>query len=178
MGRAPLRATPIRETVSETAAPKKTRLRKGAAARSLLDLPNEIVAAVRDQYGQDLQWVTDSVLGQAAPQARNAFEINAWEAVTPDMFGGIFDGMYTRKGYQGEIIYDGLVLMYRPYELTVEANAEDERARNDAMRAQQNMIKGGVIPGLASGFESQHPSALAGNTFNRTVKPPMDIPTD
>lgn len=176
MARAPIRATPIRE--AETSAPKKTRLRKGSAARSLLDLPADIIATVREQYGQDLQWVTDSVLGQAAPQARNAFEINAWEPVTPDMFGGIFDGMYNRKGSLGEIVYDGLVLMYRPYELTQQANDEDEKARNDAMRAQQNMVKGGVIPGLSSGFESQHPSALAGNTFNRTIKPPMDIPTD
>lgn len=177
MGRSPVRATPVREAPE---APKhgKTRLRKNAAARSLLDLPSDIVLLIKEQYGQDLQWVTTSVLGKDEPAMRQEFEINAWEPVMPDMFGGVFDGMYTRKGHKGEIEYQGLVLMYRPYELTEEAVAEERKARNDAIIAQQNMIKGGHIPGLSSGFESDHPTAISRNVFNRTTKPPMEIPRD
>jgi len=176
MSRAPVRATAIREPE----APKahgKTRLRKQAAQRSLLDIDADIVNALKAQ-GVDLQWVTDSVLGQAAPQNRMAFEINAWEPVTPDMFDGIFDGMFTRKGHKGEINYEGLVLMWRPLELTEEAAREDRMARDNAIIAQQNMIKGGHIPGLSAGFEADHPSAISKNVFNRSIKAPMDIPTD
>lgn len=179
MARAPLRATPIREAADETK-PKKTRLRKQAAQRSLLDIDAGIVDMIREQYETDLQWVTDSVLGQAAPQARMAFEINAWEPVTPDMFGGVFDGMFTRKGHSGEINYEGLVLMHRPMELTQEAKAEERNARDGAMEAQRNMVMNGIIPGLNSGngFESMHPTAAGKQVFSRKVTPPMDIPTD
>lgn len=179
MGRAPVRATQIREPV-EAAKPAhgKTRLRKNASARSMLDLPAEIVDMVRKQYGQALQWVTDSVHGKAEPAVRQGFEINAWEPVTPDMFGGIFDGMYTRKGHKGEIEYGGLILMYRPLELNEEAVLEERQTRDGAMEAQRAMIVNGDIPGLSVGYDSQHPKALASNTFVRTVRPPQEIPKD
>lgn len=172
-----VRATPARQEATPPAH-GRVRLRKNASARSLLDLPADIVAAIRDQYGADLQWVTSEVLGKDEPAMRQSFEINGWQPVTPDMFGGIFDGMYTKKGHKGEINYQGLVLMERPMELTVEAMQEDRRARDGAILAQQNMIKGGVIPGMSAGFEPDHPTALPHNKFNRTVKPPMDIPSD
>ena len=181
MGRAPLRATPIRETAEAgPGKPKKTRLRKQAAQRSLLDIDAGIVQMINEQYETDLQWVVDSILGQANPQGRMAMEINAWEPVTPDMFGGVFDGMFTRKGHTGEINYEGLVLMHRPMELTEEAKAEERNARDGAMEAQRNMVMNGVIPGLNSnnGFESMHPTAAGKQTFRREVKPPQDIPRD
>lgn len=179
MGRSPLRATAIREPAAEpTGKPKKTRLRKQASQRSLLDIDSAIVEMVKTRYDSDLQWVTDSVLGQAAPQKRMAYEINGWEPVTPDMFDGIFDGMYTRKGHTGEINYEGLVLMYRPMELTEEAKKEDADARDAAMRAQRSMVMNGVIPGLGNGMDAMHPTAAPKQTFRREVRAPMDIPTE
>lgn len=179
MGRAPLRATAIREPADETPKPaKKTRLRKQAAQRSLLDIDADVVKLIKEQYESDLQWVTDSILGQAAPQKRMAFEINGWEPVTPDMFGGVFDGMFTRKGHQGEINFEGLVLMYRPMELTIEAMQEDAQARTGAMEAQRSMVMNGVIPGLGNGMDAMHPSAANKQVFSRKITPPMDIPTD
>ena len=178
MARAPIRATTIREDIEAAPKTKKTRLRKQAAQRSLLDIDADIVNMIKEQYETDLQWVTDSVLGQAAPQNRMAFEINAWEPVTPDMFGGVFDGMFTRKGHAGEINYEGLVLMHRPLELTIEAQAEERMARDGAMEAQRNMVMNGVIPGLSAGFESQHPTAIGKQTFRREIKAPMDIPRE
>lgn len=182
-GRPPIRQTVIREPVDEapiskSMSAKKTRIRKNASQRSMLDIDASIVRMINEEYQTDLQWVVDSVLGQAAPQKRMAFEVNGWEAVTPDMFGGVFDGMFTRKGYTGEIQFEGLVLMHRPMELTLEAQEEERQARIGAMNAQRSMVMNGVIPGLGNGMDSMHPSAAPRQTFNRTIKPPMDIPQE
>lgn len=162
-----------RPALREDAPEKKKRLRKNATQRSMLDIDPSILAKLGDM-DIDLQWVTDSVLGQAAPQARMAFEINGWEPVTPDMWGGLFDGMFTKKGHAGEINFEGLVLMWRPMELTGEAKAEDRQARTNALTAQQNMIKGGQIPGFSAGFEPDHPTAVARNVFNRSLEIPRE----
>lgn len=176
MARSPVRATAVRPDA--TAVEKKVRIRKGGSMRSLLDVPQDLLDKLTAQ-GVDLQWVTDSILGQPSPQSRMAYEINSWEPVTPQMFDGMFDGMYTKKGHTGEINYEGLVLMWRPMELTMEARAEESLARSNQLAAQQNMIKGGQgIQGLASGFEADHPSALRGNTVSRSIKPPMEIPRE
>lgn len=163
-----------RPTVREEPATKKVRLRKNSGQRSLLDIDADLLAKVRQDYGADLQWVTDSVLGQAAPGIRSSFEVNAWEPVTQDMFGGIFNGLFMKKDQAGEILMEGLVLMWRPYELTEEARAEERAARDSALAAQQNMIKGGQIPGMSAGFEPDHPTAIQRNVFRRAVEIPKD----
>lgn len=174
MARAPIR-TPVREPTDEPK--KKVRLRKNTADRSMLDLPAETIDFLKAQ-DVDLQWVTDSVVGQPMPWVMGEFVANAWEPVTPDMWNGLFDGMYTKKGHVGQIEYGGLVLMWRPMELTMEARHEDALARDNAIRAQQNMLKTGQIPGFSAGFEPDHPTAIAKNVLTRTVKPPMEIPRD
>lgn len=176
-----VRSTPVRTTQPRASvpnpAPQKTRLRKNASARSMLDLPQDVIDRLHAE-GVDVQWVTDSVLGKEEPGVRQSFEINAWEPVTPDMWDGLFDGMYTKKGHRGEINYQGLVLMWRPMELTREAQAEERAARNAQLEAQANMIKGGNLPGFSAGFEPDHPTAVARNVLTRTIKPPMEIQTD
>jgi len=174
MTRTSVRTAPVRATAPQT---KKVRLRKNASARSMLDLPADVMDKLHAD-GIDVQWVTDSVLGKEEPGVRQNFEINAWEPVTPDMWGGLFDGMYTKKGHTGEINYQGLVLMWRPMELTLEAQAEERAARNAQLEAQMNMIKGGNIPGFSPGFEPDHPVAVARNVLTRSVKAPMEIPND
>src|SRR3569832_482913 len=171
MARAAVQAN--RPTVREEPATKKVRLRKNASLCFLLVIDKDILAKLGD-LGDDLQWVTDSVLGQAAPQARMNFEINGWEPVTPDMWGGLFDGMFTKRGQQGEIIVEGLVLMWRPMELTLEARAEERAARDNALAAQANMIKGGQIHVMSAGFEPDHPTAIQRNVFLRAVEIPND----
>lgn len=176
--------TATRQTAprTEAAAPPvhgRTRLRKNASQRSILDLPADIIDRIKRDYGRDLQWVTYEVLGKSEPAMRQDFEINGWEAVTQDMFDGMLDGMYMKRGEKGEITYGGMVLMERPYELTEEAKAEEHKARVAAMKAQENMIKGGVgIQGLASGFEADHPTAVRGNVFNRSIKADIEVPRD
>ena len=179
MGRAPLRATAIREPVEEVKAPtKKTRVRKRASQRSMLDVDKDVIELIKTQYGCDVQWVVDSVLGQPAVARRQAFEVNAWEPVTPDMFDGAFEGMFTRKGHQGEIHFEGLVLMYRPMELTLEAREEDKAAQLGALAAQRSMVMNGIIPGLGNGMDAMHPTAAPKQTFRREVRAPMDVPKD
>lgn len=170
--------TPIRKT--EASAPHgRSRLRKNASQRSILDIPSEIVDKIKFDYGADLQWVTYEVLGKGEPAMRQDFEINGWQPVSQDMFGGLLDGMYMKRGEKGEITYGGMVLMERPFELTEEARAEEAKARIGAMRAQENMIKGGLgINGLASGFEADHPTAVGRNVFKRSVERPTEIPTE
>lgn len=154
---------------------KKVRLRKNQAMKSQTDLPEDIKRVLNEDFGVDLQWVTDSVLGQPTPGNRNRYEINAWEAVTPDMFDGILDGVFTRKGHKGEITYEGLVLMWRPMELTQESRSEERSAQMGAIEAQARMLKNGELPGnFAPGFEPQHHTALAKNQVRRS----MDIPRE
>jgi hypothetical protein len=181
MARTPARKTTTKPAVAAAAAPMpahgKVRVRKNASQRSMLDLPVDLIAKLRDEYGVDLQWVTDLVLGKEEPAMRQDFEINAWESVSQDMFDGIFDGMFMRKGQPGEIRYNGLVLMWRPYDLTIEAKNEEIAARNAALKAQENMIKGGgAIQGLTDGFEPDHPTVR--NKFVRSIHAPMDIPAE
>jgi hypothetical protein len=153
----------------------RVRLRKNASQRSILDLPADVLNVVNRDYGRDLQWVTYEVLGKSEPAMRQDFEINGWEAVTQDMFGGLLDGMYMKRGEKGEITYGGMVLMERPMELTEEAKLEESRARIGAMRAQENMIKGGGgIKGLAPGFEADHHTAVNKNVFNRSIEIPRE----
>lgn len=179
MSRTPARQTPARQTnvreEGEATQPKKVRLRKNAAMRSQTDLPADILKIINEDYGADLQWVTDSVLGQPTAATRQQYEINAWEAVTPDMFGGILDGIFARKGSTGEILYEGLALMWRPMELTLEAKAEERAASYGALEAQARMLRNGQLPGhFAPGFDPQHPTALSKNVLKRG----LEIPTD
>src|SRR6185437_2568264 len=109
---------------------------------------------------------------------RQSYEVNGWEPIMPDMFDGAFDGMYTLKGHKGEIEYGGLVLMYRPMELTEEARQEDAETRLNAMESVKKMMTDGEIPGIGGGFTRNHPTARANTTFRQEVRPPMDIPTD
>lgn len=153
----------------------RVRLRKNASQRSILDLPSDILNVINQVHDCDVQWVTYEVLGKSEPAMRQDFEINGWQAVTQDMFGGILDGMYMKRGEKGEITYGGMVLMERPMELTEQAKLEESQARISVMRAQERMIKGGGgITGLAPGFEADHHTAVNKNVFNRSIEIPRE----
>lgn len=175
-GRPSLRATEIRPEVRadpvrpEDVRPKKVRTRKGAGTDRLY-IPPELFPE-----GVDFQWVTNTVLGAPATQVRTSFEVNAWEAVTPDMFDGRFDGMFMPKGYTGEIEVDGLVLMWRPLELTLEARAEERQAARLAVNVQENKLRGGQLDGVT--LDTTHPSARANTRVAREVMPGMAVPQD
>lgn len=161
--RSPVRpvAPPEREPVRA-----KVRVRKGMGVDQL-HIPQEMIPD-----GVDLQWVTDSVLGQPNPHGRQQFEINAWEPVLPSMFEGRFDGMFMPKGYKGEINVGGLVLMWRPMELTLEARAEERQAARHAMVSEEAKMKTGQVEGIT--FDTDTPNARA-HTFVKKTREPMPI---
>lgn len=156
---APVRQTPVRtEPARDTprdGEQKKVRRRKNIASQSPTHIPEHMIPE-----GVDLQWVTDSIHGQPDPQGRIAFEINAWEPVTPDMFEGRFDGMFMAKGHKGEINVHGAVLMWRPIELTIEARQEERQEALQAKRAVVRKLRQGEIDGIAAnGYDPNHPTA-------------------
>jgi hypothetical protein len=46
------------------------------------------------------------------------------------------------------------------------------------MNAQRSMVMNGIIPGLGNGMDAMHPTAAGKHKFERSIKPPMDIPTE
>lgn len=158
---APPRPDPVAEIVHD-APERRQRLRKGIANTSPTHIPREMIPE-----GIDLQWVTDTVYGKPEIQGRQQFEINGWRPVTPDMFGGRFEGMFTPKNHKGEINVMGSVLMERPMELTLEARAEEA---SDAVRARiaaEAKLRGGDIEGISERFTTQHKTARAVTQVSR-----------
>jgi len=124
--------------------------------------------------GMSLQWVTDSVYGQAVPQHRARFEKRGWTPVHQQDFDGAFDGLFMPRGKDGEIMVDGMVLMARPSEMTRKAVIDERRRAQDVIRIKENALRGGDIN---TSLDSQHPSALKTNRINRTMER-VEIPTD
>jgi hypothetical protein len=144
-------------------APKKRRIRKMTGSGPL-EIPLDMFPD-----GIDLMWVSDSILGQPSPEIRQQFEINAWEPVSQDMFDGRFDGMFMRRGQRGEINVQGMVLMWRPMELTAEARAEERAAALAATRTTESSIKRGEVPGISE-EATQHHRARANTRVVRTFE--------
>jgi len=127
----------------------------------------------RDQIpdGMDYQWVTDSVLGQPMPQRRNRFMRRGWRPVPasrhPDMMP---------EGFQGEINIEGLVLMERPMELTIEARRRERmKAAEQVFVREQAMRRGDLGPNVT--FDTEHPSAQRANRVNKSYER-ISIPRD
>lgn len=139
----------VRETVRDVPE-RRQRLRKGIASVSPTHIPQEMIPE-----GIDLQWVTDSVYGAPDIQGRQSFEINGWRPVTPDMFDGRFEGMFTPRGHKGEINVMGSVLMERPLELTLEARAEEASQAVGARIAAESKLRGGDFA-VSERFDTGH----------------------
>lgn len=104
--------------------------------------------------GMSLQWVTDTVYGQAQPQLRADFERKGWTPVHQEDFEGRFDGMFMTRGQEGEINNGGQVLMARPKEITDEAHRRESRKAKEQISIKEAALRGGDIPGV--GFDTQH----------------------
>ena len=155
--------------------PKKVRQRKGGMSKPPLDLPADLLAwATANQI--DFMWCTNTILGQPAPRERMQFEINGWEAVTPDMFGGRFEGMFHPKGYKGEITYDACVLLWRPMELTLESREEERQAAKLPTRIVDAKFRGGQVDGISADAQ-QHPRARQVTKVEKEMLPGMPVPS-
>lgn len=125
--------------------------------------------------GMSLQWVTDSVLGQSMGQHRSTFERAGWTPVHQSDFDGKFDGMFMQRGVDGEIKYEGLVLMARPMELTLKAKKEEQRRAREQIAIKEAALRGGDMPNVT--LDSQHKSALQTNKIGRSYER-ISVPED
>lgn len=157
---AEVRSEPVRED-TRGEPKKKVRARKGSNVNEFHIPPHMI------PEGIDLQWNTDSVLGKPEPHMRSTMAQQAWEPVTGDMWGGRFDGMFMKKGHQGEINVGGLVLEWRPIELTMEARAEELSAARHARRTEERKMVTGAVEGVDPNFmdHSDRGGVARANTF-------------
>lgn len=168
--------TPVRNEAPEPEPQRepvraKARTRRGGVGQDRFHIPGDMIPD-----GIDLQWNVDAVLGQPAVQDRMMMEQQAWEPVTPDMFDGRFDGMFMRRGHKGEISVGGLVLMWRPIELTLEARHEELHAARAARYAEERKIAQGTPDGInLDMLNPNHGSARAKTFLNKERIPSMPI---
>lgn len=160
--KAPVREAEVREPVRA-----KERTRKGGGTVNKFSIPQEMIPE-----GVDLQWNVDTVVGQPQTQERMAMEQQAWDPVTPDMFGGRFDGMFMRKGHKGEINVGGLVLMWRPIELTEEARAEERRDAAMARHVEERKMTEGRPDGVNPDLMDPAAGSAKRQTFLRKERIP------
>jgi hypothetical protein len=122
--------------------------------------------------GMDYQWVTDSVLGQPMPQRRGRFERRGWKPVPASRH----DGLFMPKGFQGEINVDGLVLMERPMELSMEARRREKMKAAEQVYVREAALRGGDL-GPNVTFDTTHPSAQKVNRVSKSYER-VNIPGD
>ncbi len=173
------RKNPMPLPAAEAAAPAKSKSKMKAKPNwedidtSAIESPDRLNIP-RDMIpdGFDLQWVTVSVYGQPQPQRRAIFERKGWTPVHQEDFDRQFDGMFLPKGAEGEITVDGLVLMARPLQLTLQARRIDKRNADQQVMIKENALRGGDIN---TRLDSQHESALRSNRITKTVER-LEIP--
>lgn len=122
----------------------KVRTRKNIGSQSRYHIPPEWIPE-----GMDFQWNVDTVLGKPETFQRRMMEEQGWEPVDPsqDPFKHL-DGKIMRAGHKGEINVDGLVLMHRPIELTMEARAEELNDARQARYIEEQKVRAGRPDGV------------------------------
>ena len=85
--------------------------------------------------GWSYQWIAESIYGK--PMNNNGMFSNGWEQVPARRH----DGVYMERGHQGPIIVDGMMLVERRVELTLEARAEEVAAAKGLLRTQNEQFQ-------------------------------------
>lgn len=124
--------------------------------------------------GMAFLWVTDTVLGQDFGYHRSTFEKAGWTPVHQEDFDRILDGLFMKRGAEGEIRMAGQVLMARPSELNERAKRKERRAAMEQVHIKEQALRGGDMP---ISLDSKDPSAIGFNRINKSVER-IDIPKD
>jgi hypothetical protein len=144
--------------------PKTTAQQYLEEESDMLYVPPEIVPP-----GMRYNWKTFSVLGQ--PQARRygRFQMTGWEPVPAERH----PGMWTPKGYKGNIEMDGLVLMEKSEEACQAHEAREERKALAQVQAKEQQLRGGNLDGVT--MDTQHRSVhnKVGKSYER-----LDVPKE
>jgi hypothetical protein len=124
----------------------------------MLHIPPEIIPE-----GMRYNWKTYSVFGQVQARRYGRFQMTGWEPVPASRHPGLF----TPVGYEGNIEYDGLILMEKPEELCRQVEAREYIKAREQVQAKEQQLKGGDV---GTTLDSRHKSALQSNKINRSYE--------
>lgn len=93
--------------------------------------------------GWTYQWLSQETVGKTNNNSH--FFANGWEPVPAKRH----DGVFTQKGYEGHIVVDGMILVERPVQLTIEARLEEIKAAKSLLKTQNEQFQP-KLPGARS----------------------------
>ncbi len=132
----------------------------------MLHIPPELVPD-----GMRYNWKTASVFGQAQARRYGRYQATGWEPVPASRHPGLF----TPRGYEGDIEYDGLILMEKPEELCRQTEAREFQKARQQVQAKEQQLRGGE--GIKTGFDSKHQSARRASYVKKEYER-IDIPEE
>ncbi len=150
----------------------KQRTRRGAG-HDPLQIARDILDRIWNDFGADLQWNTDTILGQPDVVGTTNMSQQGWEPVQTGMFDGLVDYLVPRD-HKGVILYQGLRLDWRPKELTLEAREEDRQNARMAVGVEEAKLRGGQIDGVT--LETNTPNVRAKTYINKERLASVPIP--
>ena len=125
----------------------------------MLHIPKEIIPD-----GMRYNWKTMSVLGQQQSRRFGRYQATGWEPVPASRHPGLF----TPRGFEGEIEYDGLILMEKPEEMYLMTEEREFRKAREQVQAKEQQLRGGDA--IKTGFDSKHRSAMRANRVSKSYE--------
>lgn len=150
----------------------KQRTRRGAG-HDPLNIAKDILDRIWNDHDADLQWNTETILGQPDVVGITNMNQQGWEPVQTGMFDGLLDHLAPRD-HKGVILYQGLRLDWRPKELTLEARAEDGQNAKMAVGVEEAKLRGGQIEGVT--LDTNTPNVRAKTFINKERLASVPIP--
>lgn len=132
----------------------------------MLHIPKEIIPD-----GMRYNWKTKSVFGQEQHRRFGRYQATGWEPVPASRHPGLF----TPRDYEGEIEYDGLILMEKPEELCRQTEAREFRKAREQVQAKEQQLRGGDA--IKTGFDSHHQSARRASYVKKEYER-IDVPEE
>lgn len=108
---------------------------------------------IKSPEGWSYEWKRKTIAGMEDIDHLNALSDNGWTSVPADRHTGT-----AGRSRTGEIVRDGLILMERPVELTMEARAEEKYAARAQMQAQNDQYRGRMPSGMSTAHPGVQPN--------------------
>lgn len=113
---------------------RRQRLRKGGQIADKFELPPEMIAKAK-AHGMSLEWKRETTGGAADTSYEVFLREQGWQPLD-----GSFFPNFVSKGHTGPIRREGQILMERPIELTLEAQAEDKANAREAVAVKEQQL--------------------------------------
>lgn len=155
-----------------TPAPKKAAVRVDYDRQAALEEESDMLHIPKELIpdGMRYNWKTWSVIGQEQHRRFGRFEATGWSPVPASRHPGLF----TPKGYEGRIEYDGLILMEKPEEMCRATEAREFVKARQQVQGKEAQLRGGDV---GTTLDSRHKTALQSNKVNRSYER-IDVPND